>query len=209
MFSQRQRPIFLAAVALVVIWVVAVAGYQLAQHAKVTPDKVRAYVASVDFRQLSGADRAAAIARLAAMLNALTFEERQSLRFDHTATKWFNQMTDAEKSAFLQATLPTGFKQMITAFQNLPTDRRQRVVDQAIRQMKTAREKMAATGPLPPPGTNAVVLSQTLRDQATKIGLQTFYSQSSAQTKAELAPLLEEMQRTMESRRMLRGQPQP
>ncbi len=209
MFSPRQRPVLLAVVALVLIWVVAVAGYQLAQNAKVTPDKVRAYVASVDFSHLSGADRAAAIRKLAAMLNALTFDERQRLRLDHTATRWFDQMTEAEKGAFLAATLPTGFKQMITAFQNLPADKRQRVVDQAIRQMKTAREKMAATGQLPPPGTNAVVLSQELRDQATKIGLQAFYSQSSAQTKAELAPLLEEMQRTMESGRMLRGQPQP
>jgi hypothetical protein len=206
MISQRQRPVFMAVAALILIWVVAFAGYRIAQNAKVTPDKVRAYTATLDFSHLSGADRAAAIARLAAMLNALTLEERQGLRLDRSAYKWFGQMTEAEKAAFLQATMPTGFKQMITAFEKLPAEQRQKVVNQSIKQMKEDREKMAATGQMPPPGTNAVVLSQDLQDQVTKIGLQSFYSQSSAQAKAELAPFLEELQRTMESRRVLRAQ---
>ena len=204
MLSQRQRPVLLAVAALAVIWVVATAGYEIAKNAKVTPEKVRAYTASVDFSRMSAAERAAAIQKLAAMLNALSLEERQSLRLDHTAYKWFDKMTEAEKGAFLEATMPTGFKQMITAFENLPADKRQRVVDQSIKQMKAAREKMAATGQMPPPGTNAIVLSQELQDKVTKIGLQSFYSQSTAQTKAEMAPFLEEMQRTMESGRMLR-----
>ncbi len=201
--------------ALVFIWVVAVAGYKIAQNAKVTPDKVRAYASSVDFSHLSAAERAAAIQKLAAMLNALTLEERQNLRLDQTAYAWFNQMTEAEKSAFLAATMPTRFNQSISAFENLPPEKRQQVVTQAIKQMKDAREKMAAAGQLPPPGTNSLggtnglVLSQELQDQVTKLGLQSFYSQSSAQTKAEVAPLLEEMQRAMEAGRMLRPQRGP
>ena len=51
MLNPRQRPILLAAAALLVIWVVAIAGYQIARHAKVTPEKVRAYTESVDFGQ--------------------------------------------------------------------------------------------------------------------------------------------------------------
>src|SRR5580704_7253452 len=208
MFNQRQRPIFIAVAALALIWVVAIAGYKIAQNIKVTPDKVRAYTASVDFSHLSASEQDAAIQRLADMLNALTLEERQSLRFDQTYYKWFGEMTEAEKGKFLAATMPTGFKQMITAFQDLPEDKRQKVVSQSIKQMKEQREQMAATGQLPPQGTNAVVLSPELQDEVTKIGLQTFYSQSSAQTKAELGPFLEEMQRTMEMGRTLRQRDQ-
>ena len=204
MFSQRQRPIFLAAAALVLIWVVAWAGYRIAQSAKVTPDRVRAYTASLDFSHLSAAQRAAAIQKLAAMLNALTLEERRALQMDRTAYQWFAQMNESEKGTFLEATMPTGFKQTITAFESLPPDKRQRVVNQSIKQMKEARDKMAATGQFVPVDTNSMMLSQDLQDKVTKIGLQSFYSQSSAQTKAELAPLLEEVQRTMESGRMLR-----
>jgi hypothetical protein len=202
MLSPRQRPILLAVATLAVIWVVAIAGYQLAKHAKVTPEKVRAYTASVDFAHLSAAEREAALQKLAAMLNALSLEERQGLRLDRTAYKWFEKMTEAEKGEFLEATMPTGFKQMIGAFEEMPPDKRKKVVDQAVKQMKDAREKMAAG--MPPPGTNAVVLSAELQDKVTKIGLKSFYSQSSAQTKAEMAPFLEEMQRTMESGRMFR-----
>jgi hypothetical protein len=205
MFNPRLCPILLAGFALVVIWVVAIAGYKIAKNDRVTPEKVRSYTESLDFTRLSAAERAAAIQKLAAMLNGLSLEERQSLRLDHTAYRWFEQMTEAEKSEFLAATMPTGFKQTLAAFEDMPADKRKRVVDQAIKQMKDMREKLAASGQMPPPGTNTVVLSPELQEQVTKIGLQSFYSQSSAETKAELAPLLEEMQLTMESGRMLRG----
>jgi hypothetical protein len=207
MLNQRQRPVFLAMIALVVIWAVAIAGYEIARHAKVTPEKVRAYINSVDFSHLSTADREAAIRKLAAMLNALSLEERQGLRFDRRG--WFDEMTEAEKSEFLEATLPTGFKQMLTAFEDMPSDKRKHVVDRAIKQLQDARQQMAAGGQAPPADTNGPVLSPELQEKVTKIGLQSFYSQSSAETKAELAPLLEQMQQMMESGRMMRGSRQP
>ena len=206
MLNPRQRPVLLAIIALVVIWAAAIAGYAIAKHARVTPEKVRAYMESVDLSHLSGADRAAAIRKLETMLNALTLEERQRLRLDRLA--WFRAMTEAEKGQFLDATMPTGFKQMLAAFQDMPASQRKHVVDQAVKQMEQAREKLAADGQVPPAGTNGLVLSPELQEKVTRIGLQSFYSESSAETKAELAPLLEEMQRTMENGRMLRG-PRP
>ena len=207
MLNQRQRSVIWAVVVLAVIWIVAVVGYTIAKNAKVTPEKVRAYTQSVDFVHLSAADRAKAIKKHADMLNALSLEERQSLRLDRTAYRWFEQMTEEEKGEFLEATMPTGFKQMLAAFEEMPEDKRRHTVDQAVKQMKDAREKMATSGQMPPPGTNSLVLSEELQQKVTTIGLKSFYSQSSAQTKAEMAPLLEEMQRMMESGRMLRGGP--
>ncbi len=202
MLSPRHRPILFALVALIVIWVVVTVGYHFAQNAKVTPEGVSAYIASMDFSQLSGAEREAALQRLAAMLNALTLEERRRLRLDQTINKWFKEMTEAEKSEFLAATMPTGFKQSIAAFEQLPAEKRQQVVSQAVKQMKDTSDKMAANGQMPS-GANGAALSPELQEQVTKIGLQSFYSQSSAETKAEMAPLLEEMQHTMESGRGL------
>ncbi len=209
MLTQRQRPVLLAAALIVVIWVMAVTGYTLIKNARITPEKVRTYVAAVDFSHLSAAERALALQRLADMLNALSLEERRSLQLDRTAYGWFEKLTEAEKAAFLEATLPTGFKQTLAAFEELPEDKRRRAVEQALKQMKESREKLAASGQAPPTGGNGGVLSEELRQKVTTIGLKSFYSQSSAQTKAELAPLLEEMQRAMESGRLLRGGPRP
>jgi len=207
MLNRRHRPIYLAAAALIALWLAAMAGYQIAKSARVTPEKVRAYLESTDLNHLSAADRAAAIKKLAAMLNALSLEERRGLRFSRGA--WFDEMTEAEKSEFLEATLPTGFKQMLGAFEEMPPDKRKRVVDQAVKQLQDARQQMAAGGQAPAGDTNGPVLSPELQEQVTKIGLQSFYSQSSAATKAELAPLLEEMQQMMQSGRMMRGPRQP
>jgi hypothetical protein len=206
MISQRKRPILLATIAIAAIWLVAFIGYSIAKNARVTPEKVRAYVESIDLSRLSAADRAAALRKLEAMLNSLTLEERQSLRINRTAYRWFEQMTEDEKGEFLDATMPTGFKQMLAAFEEMPEDKRKRTIDEAVKGLREARQKMAAGGKLPAQtGTNAVALSDELRQKVTTIGLKTFYGQSSAQTKAEMAPLLEEMQQAMESGRMMRG----
>ena len=207
MRSRRQRAIYYAAAALVAVWVVAAAGYFISQRLKITAEKVQAYVATQDLSRLSAAERARAIAKLADMLNRLSVEERQRLRLGRTPDKWFTQMTEAEKGQFIEATLPTGFKQMITAFEQLPEDKRRRAVDDAMKRLREAGAK-ADSGARPggPGGAERPPISPELEAKVREIGLQTFFSQSSAQTKAELAPLLEEMQRVMESGRLMRRQ---
>ena len=209
MITARQRPILVALAALVLIWVAAIAGYQVAQHAKVTPEKVRAYTASLDFDRLSAAERAAAIKKLAAMLNALSYEERQRLRMQHFLNAWFARMTDDEKAQFIEATMPTGIKQMINAFEQLPEDKRRQALDNAMKNLR-ATENGAPTGGTnaPPAGTNAPPpISPELEAKIRTIGLKAFYRESSAETKAEAAPLLEELQHVMESGRLQRPPP--
>lgn len=187
------------------IWIVATAGFYLAKSFKVTGEKVRAYVEAVDLSKLSGDARARAIQKLADMLNKLSYEERQRLRLGRTAEKWFEQMTEEEKGAFLEATMPTGMKQMITAFEEMPADKRQRVLDNAMKRLREDRGRKPSGGAPKPGGTNAPpAISPELEEKVREIGLKSFYSQSSAQTKAELAPLLEEMQRSMQSGGALR-----
>ncbi|HWI56950.1 MAG TPA: hypothetical protein VNZ22_06975 [Bacillota bacterium] len=203
MLNQRWRPVIFSVLAVLGVWAIAMGGYYLAKQARMTAEKVQAYAQGIDLSKLSKADRAKALRELADKLNALSLEERRKARLERVAWSWMEKMTEEEKAAFIKATMPTGFKQMLASFEQLPEDKRRKAVDSALRRLREAEVKLqAGVGEGVPGGTNGPpFLSEELQAKVRTIGLKTFYSQSSAQTKAELAPVLEELQRVMESGR--------
>ena len=207
MATHRTRPILIAAIIFVVAWTLAITGYTIAKNSKMTADKVRDYARSVDLGKLSADARARAIRDLAAKLNKLSPEERRKARMERSGQGWFEQMTEAEKVTFIELTMPTGFKQMLSSFEELPEERRRRAIGDALKRLREEQERTRdVDGTAGETTTNAPpALSKDLQEKITKIGLKTYYSESSAQTKAEMAPLLEELQRMMESGRMFRG----
>jgi hypothetical protein len=220
----RQLRFLVGAVAAIAgIWVLAMAGHWYFASLTMTADKIRAYVNSIDFGHLTGDARARALKELEDKLNALSYDERQKLRMQHLVDGWFNEMTEAEKAQFVEATLPSNITQMINAFQQLPDDKRRRLIDSTMRNLQdgggnsNGRRRMWGTNAPPNSlnstnninGTNAPPISPELEAKIRSVGLKTFYSQSSAETKAELAPVLEELQHQMESGRIImRQQPQ-
>jgi hypothetical protein len=209
MLNPRQKFLAMAAVSLVGIWLAVWAGHWYFESVKMTADKVHAYMESVELGKLTGAARAKAIRELEAKLNALSYEERQGFRTQHLLNDWFAQMTDEEKAQFIEATMPTGIKQMINAFEQLPEEKRRHAIDDAMKNLRAAENGAPTRGTnAPPNGTNAPPpISPELEAKIRTTGLKAFYSQSSAETKAEAAPLLEELQRVMESGRSRRQQP--
>ena len=206
--SRKPKAILVAISVIVVIWALAVGGYLMAQHARMTADKVSEFGRSLDFAKLTGSARASALKELEDRINRLGMEERQKWRLEGEWREWFNQLTENEKGQFIEATMPTGFKQMLNAFEDWPADRRKKALDSAIKRMKENPELGSGRNPSEDANmytTNAPVnLSPDLEKKALTIGLKTFYSESSAQTKVELAPLLEELQHQMESGRNFR-----
>jgi hypothetical protein len=206
--TYRRRPILIALAGLVLAWAFAVGGYVLFKNSKVTAEKVADYLQSMDLRALAGEARAKALKDLARKMNALPVEERRRARLEGEWARWFQNMTEEEKSGFLEATLPSGFKQMLTSFEQLPEERRRQAIDRAMRDLARARAEMESETPGRVQGTDTNrpgELSPELQQRVVTIGLKSFYGESSAQTKAELAPLLEEMQRLMETGMLFRG----
>ena len=204
MVAQRWKPLLLAVLAVIVVWGVAIAGYKIAKGSKMTAAKLQAYVSAVDLSKLRGSEREKAIAGLIKRLNALSPEERRKARFNRAAFGWFEEMTETEKSDFVEQTMPTGFKQMLSSFEQLPEDKRRRAIDDALKRFREARKEAADEGVVTSGIGDEPPISKELEQKIRTIGLRTFYSDSSAQTKAELAPVLEELQRSMESGRPFR-----
>jgi hypothetical protein len=185
-----------AGLALALVWALALIGFRWARHERVTADKVIVFLQEIDLSRLSGEARTRALQELARRLNQLSMEERRKARMAGAWDRWLSQMTDDEKADFLQATLPVGVQQMIASFEQQPEEKRRKMIDDAWRRLQEARNEAqrqpGETGPDP------AVFNEELRRKIAETGLQVFYSQSSARTKAELAPFLEELQHTMQ-----------
>ncbi len=210
MIAQRRRAIWLAGFILLVGWALALTGYYIAQKTKVTPERISTYVHDVDLNRLSSRDRARAIRDLASMMVKLSIDDRRQARHNADWDRWFNQMTEDEKATFIEATLPSGFKQMLSAFEQLAPEKRRQAVDRSMKELAKARESLESQGSGGlsgwPGHTNRMdQLSPELQQKVVNIGLKSFYNESSAQTRAELAPVLEEMQRLMESGALFHG----
>ena len=203
--NARRRPLVFAAAALVAAWMLAMGGYAVSEHFKMTAEKLRAYLTQNDLARLSGAARAKALKDLEDAINALSPEERRLARLGKLWDRWFNEMSPDEQGRFLDATLPSGFKQMLDSFAALRPEQRQRSIDNAIKNLREARESSPEEFEKANAGrTNGPVLSEDLQKKVALIGLKSVYTGGSAQSKAELAPLMEEIQKNMESGRMFR-----
>ena len=139
-------------VSIIGIWLVVLGGHWFLENRKMTADKVRAYVESVDFSKLTGNARAKALKDLEDKLNGLSYEERQRLRGEQLMKDWFAKMTDEEKAQFIEATMPTGFKQMIGAFEQMPEDKRHKAIDDAMRNLRS--QNAGRSGNSAPGGSN-------------------------------------------------------
>jgi len=193
--------ILVSGLALVLVWALVVAAYRVADAHRPTAESVSAYAHSLDLAALTPEQRRAALERLVKQLNSLDFESRRAVRLGRGWEGVLGEMTDAERLWFVQETLPRGVQQMLDAFEALPEDKRRRAIEDSLRRLREARARFPSatpSGPVTPPE-----VSEEMQRQIVGIGLKAFYTQSSAQTKAELAPVLEEMQRLMESGRLI------
>ena len=173
--------------ALAAVWIVAAAAIHFARGAKPTAESVTSYISRTRLEGTSGRGRETVIGNVESMLNRVTFEERQKIQRAGVTRDFFKGLTPAEQEAFLDATLPAGFKQLMESFNKMDPEKRKNIVERAVTEMKKHEGEQ-------PPADRDEKLGQHMVDQ----GLRSFYKDASSDTKLDLAPLIEQMQKNLQ-----------
>ena len=169
------------------VWLIAAVVVHFAEISHPTAASVAAYAGSMNLDALQGEERAKAIARMEDMVNRLAFDERQQLDRQRIGRDFLHKLTPEEQDAYLDATLPTGFQQLMDSFNKMDPVKRRQIVSEALARMKEH------PGQGPPSGKDANI-AQHVIDQ----GLKSFYKDADADVKLDLAPLVEQMQLNLE-----------
>ena len=178
-------------VALAAVWAVALGAMAWARSAAVTAEDVLLLVESQPLADLAPGDRAARLEQLADRVNRLPLEARRDEALQRALRDEFLAMTDAERSAYLDRTLPRGMTQMMDAINAMSPDKRRQMVDEALAQMRRDRSDPEVQR------FEREVDEQTLQ-RIVDEGLRSYLRDASAQSKLDLQPLIEQMQVNMQ-----------
>ena len=175
--------------ALLAVWAIAAGVIYAVRSARPSPEKLQAYLAAHPLKEGDPSGRAAIIKAAAGQLKRLTFEQRQQFRETGAVREFFGRLTPAERSRFLDLTLPEGFRQLMSALNKMDAEKRKKVVERVLDGLRK----------------NSPQAAEHIRDaDAQKIvsqGLSSFYEEADAGVKLDFAPVIEELQRTTQQGR--------
>lgn len=200
----KRKIILQAVVALVVVWAVVAVVKTYAGSKRSTAVKIERTIADANFEDWSegipaGADTAARETRLreiADLFNGLDVSERIKARDNRVGEEMYERLADSEKELFVKLTVRKSMESMMQALDAMsPTERRQ-IVEDGLRRIEDGRtaEEMQ----------RAREISEDMLSQVTEEGMRAYFDKAGADTKLDLAPLMEAMDGVMKG---LEGDP--
>ncbi len=192
MGTQSQAAFFLrVGVVLVVIWGLAWGVMRLAGVFRETPETVLAYMEGHSLEDESDpAKRRQIIATLADKLNSLDhlqINEFQANPDGDRRRDFFKRMTPDEQHFFMEKRIGKAFNQMMNAFNEMERDERKQLVERTLKRMREDEGERRGLRRLEES-------DPTATERIVNEGLRAYYQDASAETKLDLAPLMEQMQ---------------
>lgn len=193
----NSRTLLFALLGIASIWIAVAGVLRITSQHTSTPDKVMASMLNAPWlknenAEVSDAERQKQLDAVIAQVNLLDFDQRKQLREDgqDVTRRFMESLTKEEKGQFLEKTVEQHFKSVMKAFNQMKPEERRRMVEQARADMQRNQ----------PDGRNMENLKkedEKVFQNVVEKGLGAYYEDASAETKLDLAPLMEEMQQRM------------
>jgi hypothetical protein len=188
---------------LVLVWAGVWAVRSIAGSRKITAERVNREMAEAHFQDWSTqpgvADGAEAKERekdlrnIASLVNRLDFQEREKNRDNRTGEQFFTKLSPSEKSLFIDLTIVESMSRFMESLDAMKPAQRKKFVEQGLREIQEGRtkEEMARTD----------AVSAELLDKISSEGMRAYFEKSNADTKLDIAPLMEAMNEIMQGLR--------
>ncbi len=199
-----RRDVFIkTALVLALVWTCVWGVRAFAGSRKITAERVNREVAAANFGDWSAQEnppdaaearrRDQELRKIAQLVNGLDFQEREKNRENRAGENFFRKLAPAEKGLFIDLTIKESMGRFMETLDAMKPEQRKKFVEQGLKEISDGRtaEEMA----------RADQLGSDLLDKISQEGMKAYFEKSSADTKIDLAPLMEAMNESMQGLR--------
>ena len=186
---------------LALVWIVVFAVRSFASSKKITAERLDREVAALAFADWSENSGSAAEAKkrekeirnIAEMVNQLDFKERERNRESRSGEKFFSKLSPNEKELFVNLTIVESMSRFMEALDQMPEGQRRSFVEKGLQEIQAGRTEEEMQ--------RAEQLDEKLLTRISEEGMRAYFDKASAETKMDLAPLMEAMNEVMQGLR--------
>lgn len=186
---------------LVLVWVVVSAVRSFASSKKITAELINREIRELKFQDWSenpgtGAaakEREEEVRRISDMVNRLDFAEREKNRQNRAGEDFFRKLSTKEKNLFIDLTIVESMSRFMEALDQMPEAQRKSFVEKGLKEIQEGRTEEEME--------RAKELDETLLTKISEEGMRAYFDKASADTKLDLAPLMEKMNEVMQGLR--------
>jgi len=199
----RKAVVLKTLLALALVWGVVWGIRTWAGSRKITAERVNHEMSEAGFADWSersgegdakeAESREKRIREIAELTNRLDFQEREKNRENREGEAFFRKLNEREKELFVDLTIMESMNRFMSALDELKPAERRRFVQQGLKEIEEGKtaEEMA----------RAEALGKNLLDRISQEGMRAYFDKASADTKLDLAPLMEAMNEVMQGMR--------
>lgn len=186
---------------LVLVWAAVFAVRSFASTKKITAERLDREVKELAFADWSENPGSGSVAkkreeevrRIADMVNRLDFAERERNRESRSGEDFFRKLSASEKNLFIDLTIVESMSRFMEALDQMPEEQRKSFVERGLKEIQNRRTEEEME--------RAREMDENLLAKISEQGMRAYFDKASADTKLDLAPLMEAMNELMQGLR--------